>query len=152
MYIYKSLRTRRHTVECVKEAEFTLKKEHILAVRDVVNLAKGAPFYMNRLPNEELLEVVLNGKGKVVGVVRVGIGSDACCVTSVQTIICNALLLCGSNIILVHNHPSGDPSPSDDDITLTKHVKGGAELMRMKLVEHVIIGDTYYSFAEKGTL
>ena len=152
MYIYKSLRTRRHTVECVKEAEFTLKKERILEVRDVVNLANGAPFYMNRLPNEEVLEVVLNSKGKVVGVIRVGIGSDDCCIASVRNIVRNALLLCGSSIVLVHNHPSGDPTPSADDIALTKHVKEGMECMSMKLADHVIIGDNYYSFGEKGTL
>lgn len=152
MYIYKSLRTKRHTVECVKEGEFTLKKERILEVRDVVNLANAAPFYMNRLPNEEVLEVVLNGKGKVIGIVRVGIGSDDCCVASVRTIVRNALLLCGSSIVLVHNHPSGDPTPSNDDIALTKHVKEGMECMSMKLADHVIIGDDYYSFGEKGTL
>ena len=57
------------------------------------------------------------------------------------------------NIILVHNHPSGDPTPSKADITLTEAVREMGCMMGIPLLDHIIIGDNIYtSFKEKGLL
>jgi DNA repair protein RadC len=55
-----------------------------------------------------------------------------------------------SAIILVHNHPSGDPTPSQEDITVTRELKGAAEILRVRLLDHVILGrDKALSMAEE---
>lgn len=52
-------------------------------------------------------------------------------------------------LILLHNHPSGDPFPSDDDIRITNRIEKGAQILQLELVDHIIIGDNnYYSFKE----
>lgn len=52
-------------------------------------------------------------------------------------------------LILLHNHPSGDPTPSEDDLRITKRVEKGAQILQLELVDHIIIGDNkYYSFKE----
>jgi len=55
-------------------------------------------------------------------------------------------------IILVHNHPSGDPTPSEEDKRITKILFDAGKFLDIKLLDHVIIGDTYYSFKEKGEI
>ena len=56
-------------------------------------------------------------------------------------------------MILLHNHPSGDPTPSEDDIQITKRIQKGAVILGIDLVDHIIIGDNiYYSFKEEKQL
>ena len=55
--------------------------------------------------------------------------------------------------VLLHNHPSGDPTPSDDDIRITHRIEKGANILELQLVDHIIIGDNkYYSFKENGQI
>ena len=54
-----------------------------------------------------------------------------------------------SSMIMVHNHPSGDPAPSMADLKLTQIIRDGCKLLDIKFLDHVIIGDTYFSFTEK---
>lgn len=66
-----------------------------------------------------------------------------------------AALVAGSYaLILMHNHPSGDPAPSQTDHSLTRRLAEGAELLQVKLLDHVIVGDgeRYFSFKEAGVL
>ncbi len=56
-------------------------------------------------------------------------------------------------MILVHNHPSGDPSPSEQDIEITKKLKKASEILEIPILDHVIIGrERYFSMKEKGIL
>ena len=65
-----------------------------------------------------------------------------------QALLCNA-----ASVILLHNHPSGDPSTSREDIRLTQNLKEAASIMEIPLLDHIIIGDnTYISLREKGIL
>ncbi|MBE5891288.1 MAG: DNA repair protein RadC [Lachnospiraceae bacterium] len=66
-----------------------------------------------------------------------------------QEILKKAMLSGGKNIVVLHNHPSGDPSPSEDDIRTTNRLKQEAYLLDLVLVDHIIIGDQqFYSFYE----
>ena len=57
------------------------------------------------------------------------------------------------NFVLVHNHPSGDPTPSRDDVKVTEQIRCAGELLGIQLLDHVIIGDhSYISLREKGIL
>jgi len=65
----------------------------------------------------------------------------------------SALLSSAAAIILIHNHPTGDPSPSNEDVTVTKRLKEAGELIGIPVLDHIIIGKgQYLSFVEKGLL
>jgi DNA repair protein RadC len=65
-----------------------------------------------------------------------------------QAILCNAVM-----IVALHNHPSGDPAPSEEDARITEQLKQGAKLLGLRLADHIVIGDNrYYSFHENHTL
>ena len=67
-----------------------------------------------------------------------------------------AILASASAIVVAHNHPSGDPTPSEDDIKISRQIKEAGKIMGIELMDHVIIGDTeqnrYYSLAQNGLL
>lgn len=72
---------------------------------------------------------------------------------STREILTSALKHRAASIILVHNHPSGDPSPSDDDMEITRKTKEAGYFLDIPLLDHIIIGDfKYYSFREHGQL
>jgi DNA repair protein RadC len=64
----------------------------------------------------------------------------------------NSLLSSAAAIILVHNHPTGDPAPSSEDIAITKRICEAGEIIGIKILDHIIIGDTYMSFSERGLM
>ena len=71
----------------------------------------------------------------------------------VRVIMQAALLTNSVAIILAHNHPSGNLKPSRQDMEITKQVKDAAQIMRIKILDHIILTDTgYYSFADEGEL
>lgn len=78
-------------------------------------------------------------------------------VVDVKLILRHAVLLSASALILVHNHPSGNLTPSDADITVTRKLRDAAKLFEIALLDHVIIGSLhggvgYYSFADNGQI
>lgn len=60
-----------------------------------------------------------------------------------------AYILSASHIIIIHNHPSGDPTPSKEDISLTEKLYDISKIMGIRVIDHIIIGEGYYSFYEK---
>jgi DNA repair protein RadC len=74
-------------------------------------------------------------------------------VLSPREIFLEAVRMHAVYILLVHNHPSGDPAPSRDDIEVTRRIRQAAEILNIPLVDHIIIGDnTYISLKESGYL
>jgi len=70
-----------------------------------------------------------------------------------REVLKTVLLANGVSIVLVHNHPSGDPTPSEEDLALTRRLKAAAELMGIRLLDHVVLGDgRFRSLAEDGQL
>lgn len=107
---------------------------------------------LDTLAEEEFYILAINSKSKVIGVFMVSHGTVNATVVSPREIFQRALLVGATNIIAIHNHPSQDSRPSNDDISTTKRLKEVGALIGVQLVDHVIIGDEYYSFKEKGLL
>ena len=63
-----------------------------------------------------------------------------------------AYLLSASSIVCIHNHPSGDPLPSKEDMLITKHLVDIGKIQGISVVDHIIIGNNYYSFYENGDI
>ena len=91
----------------------------------------------------------LDTKGKMIGEKKISEGSVKMSLISPREIFLEALSMKAVNIILVHNHPSGDPSPSQSDIELTGNVRILGEMLDVPLLDHIVIGDNCYtSFKE----
>lgn len=109
-------------------------------------------FHLHQKAEEYVYLLALSMAGELLGVFEIGHGSINYSLISNRSIFQRALQVGAAQIILVHNHPSGDCTPSKQDKEVTERVRQAGELMEIKLVDHVIIGDDYYSFCEKGLL
>lgn len=100
---------------------------------------------------EEFKVMMLNNSNEVLGIYSMSKGGITGTVVDVRLIFAVALKCNATCIILAHNHPSGKLKPSDNDITITKKIKLGSEILDIKLLDHLIITKTgFYSFQENG--
>lgn len=95
--------------------------------------------------------LTLNTKNKIVGIHILFIGSLNCSIVHPREVFQAALLNNARSIIAFHNHPSGDPTPSREDIEVTKRLVEAGRIMGIEVLDHVIVGDgKYVSLQEKG--
>ena len=100
---------------------------------------------------EEFWVLLINQGNKVIGSVRISTGGIAGTFVDVRSILREALLQRATQIAVVHNHPSGNACPSQEDRALTQRIFNAAKSMDIKLIDHVIVCDgKYYSFADEG--
>lgn len=115
---------------------------------------KLAELYMESMRHEtteRVMLVMLDSKGHMLGEHMVSKGTVNASLISPREIFILALKYEASSIVLIHNHPSGDPTPSKADVQVTGQVKECGKLMNIPLTDHIIIGDhTYSSFKELG--
>lgn len=105
------------------------------------------------LPNEEFWILLLNPACRAINQVRISRGGLDQTTADVRTILREALLARATQLALVHNHPSGNTQPSTDDIRLTQKVQQAAQVMNIRVLDHVIVCDgAYYSFSDEGRL
>ena len=111
--------------------------EHIVnALNDLLDLQNMAEEYMYLL--------TLNTKGDITGIFEISHGTASKCLVSPREIFSRALMIGATGIILVHNHPSGYPEPSREDMTITKSIKQAGELIGIELIDHIIIGENNF--------
>ena len=102
---------------------------------------------------EYFVLVCLSCRGGIVGIHELSHGCLTQTIVSMRSVFQRALLNNASSIIVAHNHPSGDPSPSDEDFAVTKRLEEAGRLMEVPVVDHIIIaGDNYFSFHEEGLI
>lgn len=107
-------------------------------------------FHANTLAEEHLWLIAVDTKSKPIGFFEISHGTVDSSIVSPREIFVR-LCLCGaSQFVIVHNHPSGDSTPSKSDINVTMRLKDAGALMQIPLLDHIIIGDSYYSFHENG--
>ena len=127
-----------------------VEKEHITSPRD------GAQYLMGKLRNEnheKFYVVLLDTKNKVLEQKQIAEGSLTCAVVHPREVYAPAVLRHAAAILVAHNHPSGDPRPSEEDRELTRALVRTGEIMGIPLLDHVVIGDgRYYSFKEHHEL
>ena len=117
---------------------------------------KLAEYYMESMRHyatECVMLVMLDNKGHMLGEHIISKGTVNASLISPREIFILALKHDASSIILIHNHPSGDPAPSKADRQVTRQVYECGKLMNIPLIDHIIIGDhTYSSFKELGLI
>ena len=104
-------------------------------------------------PREVVIAAYMDNKHRVLSVEEVSRGTLTASLFEPRAILQGALLTNAAALIVVHNHPSGDPRPSPEDISVTKSLKQTAELLPVRFLDHVIIGrGNYISLGDKGYL
>ena len=106
---------------------------------------------MGRLEREELRVVSLNAKNVVQRVSTVYVGNVSASLVRVGELFRDAVRLDASGVVLVHNHPSGDPTPSPDDLHLTAEAIAAGRLLDVDVLDHVVVGhDAWVSLRDRG--
>ncbi len=132
-----------------KESE-VMEKFKISCSNDIYQLIK--PDLMD-LPKEEFWVLLLNRANRLIKKERISSGGVSGTVADPKIIFKAALEQYASSIILVHNHPSGNLTPSKADLDLTNKMKGAGQLLEIPVLDHIIFGDHgYLSFADEGLL
>lgn len=110
-------------------------------------------FHLERMADEYVYLIAFNNKMKVLGLFQVSHGIGNASLIDPRGIFMRAVYIGASNLILVHNHPSGVTTPYKEDISVHKRLKEAGELMGIPIVDHVIIGsEGYLSFKEQEIL
>ncbi|UCF89312.1 MAG: DNA repair protein RadC [bacterium] len=110
-------------------------------------------FRMAALPMEQFLVLTLNTRNRI-------LSEDLCAAGGINTVhvqplevIRQAVLRSAPSIICIHNHPSGDPTPSPEDRLLTERISQAASLLGVRMLDHIIVASqSYYSFSDAGSL
>ncbi len=132
-----------------KESEIT-KKPKITSAADVIDLVKGE---LLDLPHEEFWMLLLNRSNLVIKKQLISSGGVSGTIADPKIIFKSALEELASYIILIHNHPSGNLNPSQQDIQLTKKMSEAGKLLEIPVLDHIIFtNEGYYSFADEGIL
>lgn len=116
---------------------------------DVVDLGKEV-MRIHEEPEEYMYMVCMNTKNKVTGIFEISHGNVNSSIVTPREVFQKALLANAVSIILLHNHPSGDCTPSKEDINATKRLVDAGKIVGVEVLDHIIIGDRYSSLQEKG--
>lgn len=121
------------------------------SIRGPRDIADRLVLQMGRLEREELRVVILDTKNHVLRVATVYQGNVSSSLVRVGELYRDAVRLNAASVILVHNHPSGDPTPSPDDLHLTAEALAAGRLLDIGLLDHLVIGhDAYVSLRDRG--
>ena len=102
---------------------------------------------------EYFMALHLDGKNRIICFDRISVGSLNQSIVHPREVFKGAILSSAAAIILIHNHPTGDPSPSAEDIVITKRLQEVGELVGIRVLDHIIVGNgDFLSFAERGLL
>lgn len=145
----------RHTFQRVKvtlvrerAAEpYAIARQIIKHGGDAANLLRTV---IGANPREVITAVYLDVRHRIIGLHEVSTGTIDQAIVHPRDIFGPAVTLSASAIILAHNHPSGDPTPSSQDKTVTERIKAAGELLGITMLDHIVVGESrYYSFADE---
>jgi len=115
-----------------------------------------AEFLMPRLRDlkKEIFQILLlDSKNNIIDIIEIEEGTVDQAAPQVREVILKAIQNFAVSIIAIHNHPSGDPEPSEEDVAFTENLKRAGEALQISVLDHIIIGDnSFYSFADEKRL
>ena len=138
------------SIKMVKESSFLYRTRQILSPNDAYEMIKEQ---LEGLDREQFIIACLNTKNEPTNISVVSVGSLNKAIVHPREVFKTAILSNAASIMAFHNHPSGETTPSQQDIQLTHRLYEAGELLGIKLLDHLIIGDgTFTSLKEKGYL
>ena len=138
------------SIKMVKESSFQYLARQILSPSDAYEMIKEQ---LEGLDREQFIIACLNTKNEPTNISVVAVGTLNKAIVHPREVFKTAILSNAASIMAFHNHPSGETTPSQQDIQLTNRLYEAGELLGIKLLDHLIIGDgTFTSLKEKGYL
>ena len=122
----------------VKEYSILYATRRIESPEDAVDLMKD---FLQDLDREQVMLLCLNTKGEPTHISTISTGSLTASIVHPREVFKTAILANANKIMIFHNHPSGDPTPSEQDKDVTKRLKEAGDIMGVELLDHIIIGD-----------
>lgn len=136
-------------IELCKRINAPVLEKELLKCTNPVSIISYFNYLFKGKLQEEFYVIYLDNKKRYIDKKKLFVGSINFSIVHPREVFKNAYLLSASYIVCIHNHPSGDPTPSNEDINLTIKIKEIGELHGIGIVDHLIIGkDSYYSFYE----
>ena len=143
-------------LKCIAQLCVRMSRTSYYSKETLDSAKKIAEYYMEYLRHESCeltILLMLDTKCHMLGEEIISKGTVNASLVSPREIFLTALDYKAVQIVIIHNHPSGDPHPSREDLLVTKRLKSAGELIGIELVDHIIIGDNIYtSFKEEGLL
>jgi DNA repair protein RadC len=136
---------------------FELARRYSTAGKALVGKVFGSPkdifeaFHLRDEKKEHFFVVTLDARHRVLGEHLVSVGSLSSSIVHPREVFRPAIREAAGAVVLVHNHPSGDPRPSEEDVAVTRRLVSASEMIGIRVLDHVVIGDgRYSSFREEG--
>ncbi len=117
------------------------KKPQVKTPEEVVSLVKGR---LKDKKKEHFQALLLDTRSQLIKISEISVGSLDASIVHPREVFKEALSASAASVIFVHNHPSGDPKPSEDDIKLTERLAQAGEIMGIDVLDHIIIGNKEY--------
>ena len=122
-------------------------------LRDSAAASRMFRRYLADVDREHFVVLLLDRKNQVIGINTVSIGSLTASIIHPREVFKPAILSNAAAVICGHNHPSGDPQPSEEDRAITKRLVESGEMLGIAVIDHIIVGETtYFSFADQGLM
>ena len=133
-----------------KAAQEIPEKEKVTSVNDSYKIFSQ---YLSDLQTEEFWAIFLNQKNHVIYKTQISKGGISGTLVDVRVIFRIAIEHLATSVVVAHNHPTGNLTPSQPDISITRRIKEAGDLLDIKLLDHLIIGEnSFFSFSEQGLL
>jgi DNA repair protein RadC len=107
---------------------------------------------LRQATKEHFIVLHLDGKNRIACYDPVSVGSLNQSIVHPREVFANALRSSAAAILLLHNHPTGDTTPSREDLDITRRLQEAGEILGIKVLDHIIIGDSYLSFSAQGLI
>jgi DNA repair protein RadC len=146
--VYRVCLVKDHAVSFSENSNITNPAQAQAILKDVI-LTRGQP------DREQFIVAMLNSKNDLIGFNIVSVGSLSATTVHPREVLKPAVIASSAAIILCHNHPSGDPLPSEEDRLITRTIIQAADVVGIRVLEHLIItmeNDHFYSFADEGII
>ena len=132
----------------VEESSYECPDERLNSPEKIVKLLNEC-FRLDKKAEEYVYMLAFDAKCNPLGVFELGHGSVNACILNPREIFQRALICGAVNIVIAHNHPSHDTTPSKDDNVAASKISEAGKLMKIQLVDFIIIGNGYFSYAEE---
>jgi len=122
-------------------------------IKDPQSVVKAIRLSIRDKAKEHFKLVILNTRNRIIAITNVSMGTLSASLVHPREVFKDAIRHSASSVVLVHNHPSGDPEPSEEDLRITRRLIDAGRIIGIEVLDHIIIGkNDFRSFKEKGLI
>ena len=122
-------------------------------IKDPESVVKAIRASIKDKAKEHFKLILLNPRNKIIGISTISIGTLNASLVHPREVFKDAIMHSAASVVLAHNHPSGDPEPSEDDLKITKKLVESGKILGIEVIDHIIIGkNNFCSYKERGLI